>query len=68
MTDLQKAWQTIDRSIGYIQGFIPAIWALDSMQGERELVPTESVGAFEDVVSELAVAAARVRELTEVGE
>lgn len=68
MTKLQKQWQTIDRSIGYIQGFIPAIWALEEAQGERELVPAESVGTFEDVVGELVSAVARVRELTEVGE
>lgn len=68
MTELQKAWQTIDRSIGYIQGFVPVIWALDAVQGERELIAAESIGAFDDVVSELATAIARARELTEVRE
>ncbi|MBR2684055.1 MAG: hypothetical protein IKE22_12410 [Atopobiaceae bacterium] len=65
MTELEKKWQAIDRAIGYIQGFVPAIWAMSTVD-EREIIAAESIGAYEEVVADLAVSLARVRELTGV--
>lgn len=67
MSEVEKCWQAIDRGIGYVQGFIPSIWAL-STACDREIVDAESIGEFDQVVSDLACSLARVRELTEVGE
>ena len=65
MSELEREWQAIDRAIGYVQGFIPAIWAMSTVD-EREVVPAESIGEFEEAVRGLACSTARVRELTEV--
>lgn len=65
MTEIEKSWQAIDRAIGFIQGFVPAVWAM-SAADEREVVSVESIGAYEEVVADLAVSLARVRELTGV--
>lgn len=64
MTEVDKCWQNLDRAMGYIQGFIPSIWAMSTMD-EREVVTAESICEFEQVVSGMAVDLARVREIGE---
>lgn len=62
--ELERQWQAIDRGIGYVKGFMPAIWALGTLD-ERELVTAESIADLEQVVDDLMVSLARVRELEE---
>lgn len=62
MKEIEKEWQSIDRAIGYVEGFIPAVWAMNTMD-EHNMVAAETVGEFEDVVHSLACSVARVREL-----
>jgi hypothetical protein len=66
MTELEKVWQDIDRDIGYIQGFTPAIYALAEMKTTGyscDAVTTEQIVKYEDVVEDLATKTARLREL-----
>ena len=63
MNELEKQWQAIDRAIGYVKGFMPAIWAM-STADDREVVAAESIAELEQVVDDLMVATARVRELS----
>ena len=67
MSEIEKCWQAIDRGIGYVQGFMPSIWALSTVC-DREIVAAESIGEFDQVVGDLACSLARLRELMEVGE
>ena len=67
MTELEKEWQSIDRAIGYIQGFMPSVWAMCDLQPmDSEAVSAEAVGEYEQVVSSLTCSVGRVRELMEV--
>ena len=68
MTELEKVWQDIDRAIGYIQGFLPTVWALTEVQTSgcsRDIVTAEAIGEYDDVVKGLATQTARLRELYE---
>lgn len=67
MSETDELWQEIDRAVGYLQGFMPALWAMLTCC-TREVVSDESVVELERVVGDIATATARMRELTEVDE
>jgi len=66
MTEIEQCWQDIDRAIGYIRGFMPAIYALAEVQTSdlpHDIVSIESIIECENAVKDLATKTARLREL-----
>lgn len=58
MTEIDNIIERVNRAIGWLQGFSPAIWAMNTVQ-EREVVGSAVVGEYDKIVSDLSQGVAR---------
>lgn len=54
MTEVERCWNTIDCTVSWIEGFMPAIWSIVAVQ-QPEVVAAESVTELEEKVKVLKV-------------
>lgn len=54
MTEVERCWNTIDCAVSWIEGFMPAIWAMQTVQ-QPVVVADSSLAELEEKVKALKV-------------